>query len=272
MPASDFGNNAGSRGSFQSVLPGKGLELSSNAMEIPSRERWAPLRAEAVLAGLENVVRCRVVTGKHGRVTEVHVLASDAVPAKQIVRDIESALFVHFGRQIDHRKISVAQVSEEPATPRVRRPEPPRHQPVAAPRRGRLILVSHQITSERAHRAGARVTIEHQGRRFEGSAHGADVAQTHLETLAKATLRAVEAAAWSHLEPRGRDPISLHLEGLSLVGGDDHPSLLLSVSAANRREVTFLAGAVQAAESQPRAAILASLQATDRWVRGQLKD
>lgn len=241
-------------------------------MEIPPRERWAPLRAEAVLAGLEHVVRCRVVTGKHGRVTEVHVLATDAVPAKKIVREIESALFVHFGRQIDHRKISVAQVSEGPAAPRIKRPDPPRQQPAPALRKGRFVLVGHQITGERAHRVGARVTIEHHGRRFEGSAHGADVAQSRLETLAKATLRAVEAAAWSHLEPRGRDPISLHLEGLSLVGGDEHPSLLLSVSAANGRDVTFLAGAVQAAESQPRAAILASLQATDRWVRGQLKD
>jgi len=258
--------------SWAPVAPGpaRGLKLSTNVVELPSRERWTPERAEAVLTELEHVVACRLVTGEHGRVIETHVLATDAVPAKEIVRNIEAALFVHFGRSIDHRKISVAQVSEGRSELKGRQKEPPSWGPPDPGPQGRMVLLGHQLIGERGHRVVVRVTIEYLGRRFEGSAQGADVAPSSLEILAKATLRAIEVAAWSELEPQGRAPISLHLEGVSAVGGAEHPSLLVSVSAANGREVTRLAGAVSAAESRPRAAILASMQATDRWVRGQL--
>ncbi len=239
-------------------------------MEIPSQERWAPRRAEVVLSAIDHVDSCRIVTGVHGRVSEIHVLATDAVAAKTLVRDIESALFVHFGTTVDHRKISIAQVAEEGPKIKQKDEEPPSWEPPVRRFGGRMVLLSHQIIGERGQRVVARVTIENRGRRFEGSSHGADVAHSRLETLAKATLRAIEAAAWSELEPQGREPLTLHLEGVSLVGGREHPSLLASVSAMNAREVTPLSGAVGASESPARAAILATLQATDRWVRGQL--
>lgn len=239
-------------------------------MELPTRERWAPRKAESVLSDLEHVRSCRVVSGLHGRVSEIHVLAGDAVPAKTIVKSIESSLYTHFGRSVDRRTISVAQVRTG-AGPSIQRDEvQPFWKPEEAGPGGRMVLLSHQIVGERGQRVTVRVTLEHKGQQHEGVAQGADIAHSRLGTLAKATLKAVEATAREELESLGKEPVTLVLEGVSLVGGTRHPAVLACITATDGRDVTPLAGAASAADSRARAAILATLQATDRWVRGQL--
>jgi hypothetical protein len=72
-----------------------------------------PLEAsalETVINMLPDVERSRVLLNEVGQVAEIHVLASDARPAKQIVRDIESAIAVSFDIRIDHKVVSVAQL------------------------------------------------------------------------------------------------------------------------------------------------------------------
>jgi hypothetical protein len=65
---------------------------------------------EAVINMLPDVERSRVLFNEAGQIAEIHVLASDQRPAKQIVRDIESALAVSFDVRIDHKVVSVAQL------------------------------------------------------------------------------------------------------------------------------------------------------------------
>jgi len=45
-------------------------------------------------------------------VSEIHVLTTSDQQAKQVVRNIESALMAQLGLKIDHRKISVAQTAD----------------------------------------------------------------------------------------------------------------------------------------------------------------
>ena len=47
-----------------------------------------------------------------GEVSEVHILAQAGLQAKQLVRNIESALLAQLGLKVDHRKISIAQTAE----------------------------------------------------------------------------------------------------------------------------------------------------------------
>src|SRR5213079_2381920 len=44
--------------------------------------------------------------------SEIHVLTTSDQQAKQVVRNIESALLAQLGLKIDHRKISIAQTAD----------------------------------------------------------------------------------------------------------------------------------------------------------------
>jgi hypothetical protein len=66
----------------------------------------------------------------------------------------------------------------------------------------------------------------------------------------------------------GRRPPSLALDGVKVVDAFDRKFVLVSVHAIAGRDSSRLAGTNLADESTDRAAILATLQATDRWVRG----
>lgn len=71
---------------------------------------------EDLLCQLPAVQAVRVVVSDWGAVEEIHVLAGSERPAKQIVRDVESALMARWGLLVDHKCISVAQVTvKEPA-------------------------------------------------------------------------------------------------------------------------------------------------------------
>jgi len=71
--------------------------------------------------------------------------------------------------------------------------------------------------------------------------------------------------------PEGRRPVTLSLDGVKAVDAFDRRFVLVAVHAIAGRNVTRLAGTTVSDESTDRAAILATLQATDRWVRGHLE-
>src|ERR1041384_1966424 len=77
-----------------------------------SPDPWGMKRVENLITGLTGVLSARVVVTPLGEVSEVHVLTTSGVQAKQVVRNIESALMAHLGFKIDHRKISVAQTAD----------------------------------------------------------------------------------------------------------------------------------------------------------------
>ena len=58
------------------------------------------------------------------------------------------------------------------------------------------------------------------------------------------------------------------LDGVKIVEAFDRRFVLVAIHAMSGRDLARLAGTNVADESTDRAAILATLQATDRWVRG----
>lgn len=76
-----------------------------------------PQELEEVINQIQGVVANRVVPGDKGDLSEIHVMASTKRAPKQIVRDIESLLFVKFGFRVDYRKISLVQLGEEQILP-----------------------------------------------------------------------------------------------------------------------------------------------------------
>jgi len=240
-------------------------------MNAPKEERvgWSIEDAEKLLLSLRGIVSARMVMRPGGEVEEIHLLTTEQVTAKQTVRNVESALLAHLGVSVDHRKISVAQTTQRQAPqveqePLVRMlPDPPAGQ-------ARLLFRAHQVETERSHQVKHRVEIEWKGESYVGMATAADLPRTRLEAVSRATLAAVDAAFSSEREEGTESSTTLALDGVKLVDAFDRKFVLVAVNAMAGRDVTPLAGATVVEVTHDRAAILATLQATDRWVRGRL--
>ena len=232
------------------------------------RARWTIAEAEQLLLSLPGVVSARVVARPGGDVEEVHLLTTTEVKPKQTVRNVESALLARLDLHVDHRKISVAQTHEKPSAATAAEPERSiRIVPPPKPHESRLLFYSHQSEIERSNQVKHRVEIEWQSKHYVGTATAADVPRAKLEAVAEATLRSVEAALAENLGDGKRAP-TLSLDGVKIVEAFDRKFILVAVHAIAGRDVSRLAGTHVADESTDRAAILATLQATDRWVRG----
>jgi hypothetical protein len=242
-------------------------------MTAPNEERatWTIQEAERLLMSLQGVVSARIIARPGGAIDEVHMLTSTEVKPKQTVRNVESALLAHFDLSVDHRKISVAQTTDsspqtlpEPVLPVQIMPDP---EPTA--NESRLLFYSHQVETERSNQVKHRVEIEWKGDRYVGEASAADLPRPKLDAVAGATLMAVEKALQDKLDD-GRREVTLALDGVKVVDAFDRKFVLVAVHAISGRDVARLAGTTVTDESTDRAAILATLQATDRWVRGNV--
>jgi hypothetical protein len=225
---------------------------------------WTIEGAEALLGSLTGVVAVRVVAKPGGEVEEIHLLTTDEVSPKQTVRNVESALLAHFNLHVDHRTISVAQTKERPSEEAVIEAFP------ARPLERRILFVGHQVETERSHRVRFKVTIEWRDGPHVGEAEAADLARPRMEAAANATLRAVEDAIRPELNERVREGFALVLDGVKHLDAFEKTYALVAVQALSGRDVSALAGAAAVEDSPDRAVIMATLQATDRWVRGRV--
>lgn len=224
-------------------------------------------RAEELLRSLTGVVSARVVTAADGEVEEIHILTTDQVGPKQTVRNVESALLAHLDLTVDHRRISVAQTKVPPKS----NGQTVTNGTTKEAKEGRILFLGHLAEPEKAHRVRYQVQVEWQGKQFTGDASGADLPRTRLETVAHATLRGVEAAVAAG---RGEEQpmVTLELDGVKMLEAFDRTYALVAVHAIGGREVRPLSGSAVVDAAPERAVILATLQATDRWVRGRLRD
>lgn len=261
--------------------------MGSGGENAVAKETWTIDRAEALLGSLTGVVSVRMVAKPGGAIEEIHVLTTEEVAPKQTVRNVESALQAHFDLEVDHRKISVAQSSSDYGGPQTTTPRPTsaEAEPLGTEPGGerptlvqtlpsaaetRILFHGHQVESERAHRVRMTVSVEWKGQQFTGEAEGPDLPRPRMEAVANAALRAVEAAIRPRLGERDRKSFALALDGVEHLDAFGRRYVLVAVHALNGRDVRALAGASAVGDSQDRAVILATLQATDRWVRGRI--
>jgi hypothetical protein len=129
----------------------------------------------------------------------------------------------------------------------------------------RILFMGLQVETKRAHQVHFQVELEWRGARHRGEATGADVSRTRMETVAGAALRAIESAAAA----QGTKGLTLALDGVKAIDAFDRRFALVAVNAFQGRQVTALSGTAQIEDSPDKAVILATLQATCRWVRGR---
>jgi hypothetical protein len=76
---------------------------------------------ETLILQIRGVLAGRIVLDDSQQIDEIHVVGSPERNPKQIVRDIESALFVRGGIRVNHRKISLVQLLESSIRPTIER-------------------------------------------------------------------------------------------------------------------------------------------------------
>lgn len=231
--------------------------------DVRGLDPWGLSQVERLLVGLTGVGSIRIVPDGHGGIDEVHVVSDGSVGPKQIVRNIESALLAEFGLQIDHRKISVAPLKEAQG-PDIRADEPS-PEPVEVPNAdvavedaaSRILLESLQIDRRAGKRVACRVVLRDDEETFEGEAEGPDFSQSRLEVAARALLDALNTATM--------EDISLRLEGIQRTDAFGKDLVLALVQGQERRRSVTLPGIGLVDDSAEEAAVLACLQATNRW-------
>lgn len=239
-------------------------------MAAPQEEHvaWSIQEAERLLLSLKGVLSVRLVTQPGGEIEEIHVLTTEEVAPKQTVRNVESALLAHLDLAVDHRKISVAQTKEKLSAPEV--PEPAVRLLVAPETQSRLLFHGHQVQTERSHLLRHQVEIEWRGETYLGESSAADLPRARLEAVTRATLSAVEQALSAESNDQRSRSATLALDGVKVVSAFDKEFVVVAVQAIAGRDARELVGAAVSAGLPDRAAILATLQATDRWVRGRV--
>lgn len=227
-------------------------------------------RAEELLLTLPGVIAARVIAGETGAISEVHLLTTMDVSPKQTVRNVESALLAHFGLRVDHRKISVATtVDHKRLSPdvlaggiggaRVVEEEPRRERDEGEASRRQLLFEDVEVRRSRTAGVTCRVTLRKAEESFVGEAEGLETQRSRVELAARAALAAIGQASDD----------TLALDGAKLVGAFDRQFVFVGVTGRMGREQQMLTGSCEVRDSAETAAVLAVLDATNRWIGRQ---
>jgi hypothetical protein len=251
-------------------------------------------RAEELIATLPSVVSVRIVPTDSGGVSAIHVLTTGETAAKQMVRNVESALMAHLGMRVDHRKVSVATTTARPTPPtgvshdavEAAVASPP-GKPKATPSHGSAVVhakpvekgstqAAHgdssgrtmyfedvEVRGSRAKGAGCKVTLRRGDDVFVGEAEGVETDRSRVELAARATLAAIAKSD-------GAQERRLNLEGSKIVAAFDKEFVFVGVTVRHGRESSLLTGSAEVKDSAETAAVLAVLDATNRWVAGRV--
>jgi len=274
------------------------------------RQMRSEAEIERLLGALRGVRSSRVIMASDGRVVEIHVLSTPEFHPKQVVRNVESALSAALRLDVDRRIISVSQLETDMPPPREEEradaPGDPFSGPesgsTAAPRRGAspaspAALVEPNASRrsgasdgsagmviplrptepagpvERVRFAGIRththssrsvaceVRLTLNGGEFVGREEAPDTETGRLGAAARATFTALEAAL-------GEAPAAL--EGVTAVDADAGRYVLVLARGFAGRERVQLVGTARMRGAVEDAAVLATLQALDRWLTSDM--
>lgn len=194
---------------------------------------------EQAITRLRGIISCRVIANGNA-LAEIHILAGTGRPAKQLARDVETALKVQFELVVDHRIISIVQLddAEDYVPPPVR----PRFSSL------RVETVEGKVTVE--------VALDVAGHRIEGKAEG----------IGNRTRLAADAAidAVQNLYPPGS---FLVLENIAEIVLGGRPACVVAISIYAGGTTERQVGAALMGTDPLESAVKAVLMALNRRLR-----
>jgi hypothetical protein len=129
---------------------------------------------------------------------------------------------------------------------------------------GRRLLVFEDVEVRRSRSRGVlvRVTLTRDGTEYIGESEGQETERSRIDLAARATVQAIVAA----MKVSPGSERGLALEGATVIGAFDREFVFVSVAARVGREPAVLTGSCEVRESAETSAVLAVLDATNRWV------
>lgn len=239
------------------------------ALNVPGHSSHSPIagsvlpikRAEDLLLTLPGVLSAKIMAAEDGAVSEIHLLTSAEVNAKQTVRNVESALIAHLGMKVDHRKISVATSVDPQRAADAREESKVAAEAVvrAATLPSRMLYFEDvEVRRSRARGVTCRVTLRKGDTSYNGEAEGAETERSRAELAARATLLAIVQAE--------TEAQFVAVEGAKVFEAFDCEFVFVGISARSGRERVLLTGSCVVKESPETASVLAVLDATNRWL------
>lgn len=195
---------------------------------------------EESLTRLESIDAARVVN-QGDKITEIHIIAASDKPSKQVARDVQSLAMARFGLPIDHRIISVVQIS-------------PQRLDLATGARAALRKVTE---SPNGTRTTIEVTLRHDDEEFVGTATGPAVSAARLRLIGEATIDAIEKTF------EAVPPIALDSIAKTHVGNRD-VVVAVVVTAGDRGSEDLSVGSAISPGAEDEAAVKAVLNALNR--------
>ena len=192
---------------------------------------------ESAINKIRGVYAAQVITSDDN-VEEIHVIASPLRKPKQIVRDIESMLLVHFSVRVDYRRISLVQMQEERLFQAEGRP--------------RLVAVRNIEGPNRR----AEVEMERDGHLYLGVAHGLDLSIDTARLVSMATIEAMQQVLGEHVTYQINEVEQLSINQMRVI------VVAVTLDFGNSREK--LLGICQVHDEIAEAAARATLNAVNR--------
>jgi hypothetical protein len=209
---------------------------------ISTSEDW-----EQALRQIKSVTAVRINVNSKGEIEEIHILASSGRTPKQIVRDVETTLEAQFGIQVDHKKISVAQVEDDDQESTVSMTE------VSRPK---LIGVSLRTAQGIAE---VKVELLVAEKIIEGIAQGPASSYNRLRLFVEATIKA--------LVPLTLDDCLFVIEDVVITHLARYQIALVSITMMNSAGELSLAGCAFIKNDDREAIVKATLDAVNRKIR-----
>jgi len=205
---------------------------------------------ERALESVVGMVAARVVPGFDRPVDELHALVNGDRSPKQVVRDVQSLLYTRFDLSIDHRVISVVQLTDD---------DPIVNLEASESRRPALSRLAVTQTGDEC--SVTVVVTDPEGVEHVGTA-AADVAPTRHQhaAAAQSTLAALE-----DLVPRGT---SMSLHAVDLVACAGVQVALAVVDVRSPRSRATLTGSATVQRGDIDAIARATLDAVNRILQG----
>ncbi|MGI6097168.1 MAG: hypothetical protein ACOYBM_03520 [Dethiobacteria bacterium] len=177
-------------------------------------------------------------------IEEIHVLAEKKRTAKQIVRDIETLFKVKFGRDIDHKKVSVLQFGEDLKINNIPR---------------------LKFNSLALYRSSNRLEIKVElitpsGQCIAGEAVGLNSRTNRLRMVAEATVRAVEKVFDESLR------LTASVENVNLFSLGGSRVAIAIIALIGEKENQQLVGSALVQDDENESVIRAVLDALNRYV------
>lgn len=201
---------------------------------------------EQAIKQIKGVIAARIKANDQGDIEEVHILAGSERAPKQIVRDIESLLIAQFDVQIDHKKISVAQVEDDEDGTFA----------IVESTRPKLVGVTLRTVNGMAE---VKVELLTGDKIIEGIAQGPSSAQNKLRLFVEATLQA--------LSPLTLDKFLFVTEDVGITQLAKQQIALVSITLITTTGEQSLTGCALVRNDDREAVVKATLDAVNRKLR-----